>query len=186
MNTVKKLREKAGFTQVHLSEKTGLSLRTIQRLESSDRPPKGHSLLALSKVFDIEPSVLQEPLIVSHKEETSDKTAIQLINLATLAFFIFPFGNIFLPSIIWNKRKQSKTVDEAGRRIINFQILWSVTLCCLLCIIPFIEPPILASYPLILIALFIMIIVNLSVLLFTANSIHHNKFDFLDLPIRLF
>jgi len=185
MNTIKKLREKAGFTQAHLAEKTGLSLRTIQRLESSDKPPKGHSLLALSKAFNVEPVIFREDIAIPQSNETNDKISIQLINLSTLAFFLFPFGNIILSYIIWTKKRQSKTVDEAGKRIINFQILWSIILCFSLSISPFIEFLFLSSYPLIFVVLIFMIAVNLFVLLFTANSIHQNKFDFLDLPIRL-
>ena len=52
MNIVKEIRAKSGWTQAMLAEKTGLSLRTIQRLESSNTPPKGYSLEVLANVFN--------------------------------------------------------------------------------------------------------------------------------------
>ena len=51
MNIVKNKREQHGYTQDELANKTGLSLRTIQRLESSNKEPKGHSLTVISEIF---------------------------------------------------------------------------------------------------------------------------------------
>ena len=51
MSIIKNTREKSGFTQAELAKKTGLSLRTIQRLEASNKEPKGHSLKVLQSVL---------------------------------------------------------------------------------------------------------------------------------------
>ena len=60
MSIIKNIRKKSGFTQMELSEKSGLSLRTIQRFESKNKEPKGHTLTVLSEVFDMEPATLQD------------------------------------------------------------------------------------------------------------------------------
>ena len=44
-------REQKGFTQKTLAEATGLSLRTIQRLEAGNSEPKGHTLTVLAKAL---------------------------------------------------------------------------------------------------------------------------------------
>jgi len=139
MCIIKQIREKCGYTQIELAKKTGLSLRTIQRLESSNKEPKGHTLTVLSEVFNIEISVLQEKFLSIEQKKKSETTSIRLINLSVLAFLGIPFGNIILPVILWKRKRKSKLVDEFGRRIINFQILWSAILCLLLCIAPFIN-----------------------------------------------
>ena len=184
MNIIKKLRQKFGLTQVDLVEETGLSLRTIQRLERENKAPKGYSLKVLSAVFDIEPNLLHEQFLSTQKTFSSDLLSLKVINLSVLAFFGIPFGNMILPMIIWRKKRQSKLVDDAGRRIINFQIIWSVILCILLCISPFIDKTTQTSPPLILIVLFIAVVINLSVVVFTAISLHRNNLDFLNLPIQ--
>jgi len=186
MSIIKELRKKAGFTQMDLADKTGLSLRTIQRLETGTTTPKGHSLQVLSKVFDVETTLLQETALVETQAKETDKLSITLINLSTLAFFIIPFGNIILPFILWSKKRKSKLVDEIGRQIINFQLLWTITLCLLLCISPFINLALSFSFPLILIVLFIALGINLVVICTTALMIQRGKNDFLNLPIRLF
>ena len=184
MGIIKNLREKSGYTQSELAKKTGLSLRTIQRLESNNKEPKGHSLTMLSDVFDIEPSELKVQFQSIQQTKKSESTSIRLINLSVLALLCIPFGNIILPVILWRKKRKSKLVDEIGRRIINFQILWTVTLSILLCISPFININLFPDTPLILIVLFSALAINIIMVCITAIKLQHDNFDFLNLPIR--
>ena len=41
---IKELRKKKGLTQIELSERTGLTERTIQRIENHEVEPSKHSL----------------------------------------------------------------------------------------------------------------------------------------------
>lgn len=63
-NLVKKLRTAKNWSQEQLSEKAGLSLRTIQRLENGDNASI-ESVRALAEVFDIDPN----ELILSERDE---------------------------------------------------------------------------------------------------------------------
>ncbi len=184
MSIIKNIREKSGYTQLELAKKTGLSLRTIQRLESKNKEPKGHTLSVLSDVFEIKPSMLQEQFQSTEQSKASETTSIRLINLSVLSCIGIPFGNIILPLILWNKNRKSKFVDEVGRRIINFQIIWSVALCILLCISPFISRLFFPSTSLILIVLSVVYVFNIIIVCYTAIKLQQNKFDFLYLPIR--
>jgi transcriptional regulator with XRE-family HTH domain len=49
---IKELRRKKGLTQYDLSEKTGLSLRTIQRIENSENKPSVYSLRKIGEALD--------------------------------------------------------------------------------------------------------------------------------------
>ena len=49
---IKELRKKKGLTQLDLSEKSGLSLRTIQRIENSENKPSVYSLRKIGEVLD--------------------------------------------------------------------------------------------------------------------------------------
>lgn len=185
MSVLKNLREKSGYTQSMLAEKTGLSLRTIQRLESSDKAPKGHSLEVLARVFQLETSALQNRFLKVKEKQDVDKLSVKLINLSALGFFLFPFGNVILPLILWKRKSKSAWVKETGRKIVNFQILWTLTLCFLLSISSFLDKSPQSSFPLILIVLFVSLAVNLLVVILTAHAIHQDKINFLNLPIRL-
>ena len=184
MNIIKNIREKSGYTQLELSKKTGLSLRTIQRIESKNKEPKGHSLTVLSEVFDMEPSELQDQFKSIEQTKASETTSIRLINLSVLSFIGIPFGNIILPFILWRRNHKSKFIDEMGRRIVNFQIIFSVVLSILLCISPFIGRVFFSNTPIILIVLFLAYVVNIVIVCHTAIKLQRNNFDFLNLPIR--
>lgn len=185
MNPLKKLREEAGLTQTNLAEKTKLSLRTIQRLERANKAPKGYTLKALSEEFQLKPDTIQK--LFSSKEGTraSDKLSLKLINLSALGFFILPFGNLIVPFIVWRKKRGSELVDRVGRKILNFQIFWTLALCISLSISPFLDNNIWFSFPLILIVLFLAIMINLGFVIHTATQIEKDKFDFLNFSFQL-
>lgn len=184
MSIIKQTREQSGYTQIDLSEKTGLSLRTIQRLEASNKEPKGYTLKMLSDVFNIEPSVFQEKFFSAQQNNASEILSIKFINLSVLTFFVIPFGNIIFPLIMWRKKRQSKLVDKTGRKIINFQIIWSIALSFLLCISSFTKIFLFSYTPLILVVLFAAMAINIIVIGFTAILLQRNNLDFLNLPIK--
>ena len=49
---IKELRKKEGLTQLDLSEKSGLSLRTIQRIENNENKPSVYSLRMIGEVLN--------------------------------------------------------------------------------------------------------------------------------------
>ena len=184
LSIIKTIREKSGYTQSELAEKTGLSLRTIQRLESNNTKPKGHTLTVLTEVFNMESSVFQDQFKSIEQAKASETTSIRFINLSVLACLGIPFGNIIFPMILWRKNRESKLVDEIGRRIINFQIIWSATLCILLCISPFIGRVFFSNTPIILIVLFVVYAANIVIVCHTAIKLQRHNFDFLNVPLR--
>lgn len=186
MNVVKNARERFGFTQMELAEKSGLSLRTIQRAETNSSPPKGHTLKSLAAALDLNPAELQGKFVSAVEESDEDIASIQWINIATLGFFAFPLMNILIPYYLWRNKKSNSVVNESGRRIINFQILWTICLYLGLCISPFIDIETPGDMNLILLVLFGGILVNLFVMFRVANQIRKRNFDFLDLIIRVF
>lgn len=185
MNTIKKIREQQGYTQAILAERTGLSLRTIQRLEASNKPPKGHTLKMLSEVFGMPPSTLLVQFQNVEKNQTTEIDTIRFINLSILSFIGIPFGNIIFPFLLWRKNRQSKLVNEAGRRILNFQIIWWVVTATLLSLSPFLSYQFFSNASIIFYVLFISYAVNIVIVCMTAAKLKTNDYNFLNLPLRL-
>lgn len=185
MINVKTKREEMGLTQQELADKTNLSLRTIQRVESGATTPKGYTLRALAEVFEVEPSQLvSEPSLADIDVILQN---IKLINLSALSLLIVPFGNLIFPFIVWRKNKElDPIVDDAGRQIINFQILWSFGFYLLLVLSPFIQHFLGITIPLILIVLIIGIGINLYFIARTANCINNKNFKIFNPPLNLF
>lgn len=193
-NQIKILREQAGLTQSELAEKTGLSLRTIQRVESSDKPPKGHTLATLAAAFDMEPKALHERINTGSTAPTEqtkrrdsklDTHSMKLVNLGLLGMYLFPLGNVLLPLLIWKYRPKSALLDEAARKITNAQIIWTICFYVLLCLSPFAQRMLSLDIPLILVVLLLAVTSNLFLLGRTAYAIQQEDLGFLDLPLRL-
>jgi transcriptional regulator with XRE-family HTH domain len=51
---LKEIRTQKGFTQQQLADQTGITLRTIQRIEKGEVKPSLHSLNVLSRVLEVD------------------------------------------------------------------------------------------------------------------------------------
>ncbi len=164
---VKTLREAKNLTQTELAEKSGLSLRTIQRIESGNIP-KGFTLKAIAKALEIEPENLFS------KEENIQIRRAKLINLSALSGLIIPFGGIIFPAILTYKTQDS-TNRELGKSIICVQIILAVFVSVLLILSPFIQHWFSIRFPLFLIPLIAFIVIKLWIIIKNGISLNQNK-----------
>ncbi len=120
---VKELRKRNGVSQELLAENSGLSLRTVQRIENGETQPTGDSIKRLSSALNVTPNELIDWQIIE------DSKALLLLNLSQLCFIAFPLLGILIPLIIWTSKKDKiKDVDNVGKSILNFQISWTLIL----------------------------------------------------------
>lgn len=89
LDRIKNYRNQKGLSQEELAEKTGLSLRTIQRIENEESIPRGDSLQRLATVLEMNIEDLTE------KKFTEDsKEPLFAMNLGAFSFLLFPFFGI--------------------------------------------------------------------------------------------
>jgi len=120
---LKALRIKNGMSQEVLADESGLSLRTIQRIENGETNPTGDSLKRLSSALNVTPDELIDWAI---KE---DKAYLTFLNLSALTFLFFPMLGILVPFILWTSRKgKIKNINKLGKNLINFEITWTILL----------------------------------------------------------
>ncbi len=120
---VKDLRNRKGFSQEELAENTGLSLRTIQRIENGETEPRGDSLKRLANAFNVSPDEIVDWTV---REDTGFLTSL---NLSALSFILFPLLGIIVPLIIWiSKKDKIKDINNVAKNILNFQISWTMIL----------------------------------------------------------
>lgn len=183
-NKLRNQREKLGFTQAELAEKTNLSIRTIQRVESGETIPKGHTLNVLSEVLDLEKEELMMKTSFDEKLTSKRNLNLKLINLSALCFIGIPFGNLIFPFMIWNKNREDETVNEVGKRVLNFQIIWTFCTCLLLIISPFLQDYFPSDFTLILNVGLLAMLINLFVIIKTAIALNASEYDVLSLKLR--
>lgn len=164
-NKVKLLREEKNMTQNELAEKSGLSLRTIQRIEAGNIL-KGHTLKTIAKTLETD----SENLIF--KNENPEIERAKLINLSALSGLIVPFGSIVLPLILTYKTKDHLN-KEIGKQIVSVQIILSLLLSVIMIICPFVQKIFSVKVPLFIFPL--IIILSLKLLIVIVNGISLNK-----------
>lgn len=164
---VKTLREAKNLTQTELAEKSGLSLRTIQRIESGNTP-KGFTLKAIAKTLEIEPENLFS------KEENIQIDRAKLINLSALSGLIIPFGGIIFPAILTYKTQDS-TNRELGKSIICVQIILAFFVSVSLILSPFIQHWFSIQFPLFLVPLIAFIVIKLWIVIKNGISLNQNN-----------
>jgi transcriptional regulator with XRE-family HTH domain len=134
MSKLKSIREFQNLTQEELAEKSGISVRTIQRIETG-KAPKGYTLKVLAKALAIK----EQELIFEKPEkenleyiEEMDKTQetvlinftkLKLINLSSILFIVIPPFNIIIPLFLMFKLKQK---NSHTKQLISIQILWTI------------------------------------------------------------
>ena len=136
MSNLKTIRERQNLTQEEVAEQSGISVRTIQRIEAGTAP-KGHTLRALAKALAVEEKELLAGAISIEQESTTDELAgdseapapirypaVKLINLSSILFILLPPLNILVPLLLMFGMKQK---NELVRQIISVQILWTIT-----------------------------------------------------------
>lgn len=136
MSELKKIREQKNLTQEELAEKSGLSVRTIQRIEAGTEP-KGYTLKTLASTLDVSEKELLIPNILTEKTATEQSiiktakndsvsyTLIKIINLSSLPFCWFPIANFLPPLLIMLFTKER---SQIAKQIISLQIFLA-TIC---------------------------------------------------------
>ncbi|PMN72426.1 2TM domain-containing protein [Enterovibrio norvegicus] len=112
---IRKLRLQRGWSQEQLSEMSGLSVRTIQRIERGDKPGL-ESLKSLAAVFDVQVSDLQkepEPDMPADVKITEEETRVinqvreikgfysHLMTYALVIAGLFILNYMSSPEYIW-------------------------------------------------------------------------------------
>lgn len=122
---IRYLRNQKGFSQEQLSEITNLSLRTIQRTENNKSTPRGDTIIRLAQALQVTP----EELLETVDTENKNKGYLLLLNLSAASILFQPMLGILIPFIIWAIRKEkSEFINNTGKKIINFQITWVLSL----------------------------------------------------------
>lgn len=119
MSKLLALRQKLNLTQEEVFEKTGISVRTIQRIEAGTNPA-GYTLKALAKGLSIREDELLDK---EEKVFPEDSKWLKLINLSSLLVMFIPPLNIAAPLLIMYLKKQFTPVT---RRIVTIQIIWTL------------------------------------------------------------
>jgi transcriptional regulator with XRE-family HTH domain len=151
-----------------LATKSGISVRTIQRIESGITP-KGYTLESLCKTLGIS----KEDLLKENKEsEKINKQLIKYINLSSIILLIVPFGSIIMPLIFMRWKKEINTVTK---QIVSIQILWTLSFLIVTLFVAFLSKWFSFSKEIIPLVMLTLIIINLYIIIRNTAEIEKNN-----------
>ncbi|MBL4678075.1 MAG: helix-turn-helix transcriptional regulator [Mucilaginibacter sp.] len=128
MNKLLALREEAHLTQEELAEKSGISVRTIQRLEAG-QAPKGYTLKALAKALAVDDRIFSASAGLPRADHLK---WCKIMNLCALPLMLLPPLNVLIPlGIYFFKTRDAKL----GKTIVSLQIIWTLIAIFLLLVV---------------------------------------------------
>lgn len=139
---VKKLRNSQGISQEFLADESGLSIRTIQRIEKDETTPNGDTCRKLSDALKVSPNELMDWTLIEDIDflKKLNLSALPFLFLpllvillpvsmwhSNLSFVFFPLFGILVPTLMWvSKKDKVKDIDTVAKKLINFQITWII------------------------------------------------------------
>jgi transcriptional regulator with XRE-family HTH domain len=168
MSQLLKCREKLNLTQEELSSKSGISVRTIQRIESGIKP-KGYTLNQLSAALNISNDDL-----LKEKEPTEkiNKQLLKYINLSSILLVFIPFGSIIMPLIMMHWKKE---VNHFTKQIVSIQILWTLLFISVIVLVAFLVKLFSFSKEVIPLVMLALVMTNLFVIIRNTIEIEKNS-----------
>ncbi len=156
-------RRNKGLSQQQLADVSGVSARTIQRIESGkvEAHPATLKMLADSLEIGTEELMVNDPLPKSPEIRNEDKIKPFFHILASIGLF-FPVFNVILPGLLWFfKKDEDQVYDLEGKLVINFQITISLLLVPSILLMVFVFS---VGFPLVMIIYFyalVMCVINI-------------------------
>lgn len=182
MSQLKRIRELQNLTQEELSVKCGISVRTIQRIESG-KNPKGYTLRVLAKELNVEEIHLLTPETVDEidnfpenqpelnepeEEVLINYSLLKLINLSSIPFTVIPPLNIIVPLILMLILKQKNGLTK---QLISIQMIWTISAPIVFMLGIFLKP----GHNFTLILMILIAFPNIFIILRNAIEIDRNK-----------
>ncbi|MET6991182.1 helix-turn-helix domain-containing protein [Sediminicola arcticus] len=174
MSKLQEFRERLNLTQKELFEKSGISIRTIQRIEAGTAP-KGHTLKVLATTLGIAETEL---LNTKEKIGVMNYTLLKFINLSSLLGSVFPPVNILLPLLIMIIKKQFNPI---AKQIVSVQISITIASFIIFMVSALIKNWFSLGNEFTMIIMALLVLANVCVIIINTAGIDKNK----DLYIRL-
>lgn len=92
--------------------------------------PYPYSFRIDTSVLKTHPHIMENtppPVPATSNQPSADNSLAVVMHILGFAGFVFPFGNIVAPLILWLvKRSTSPLLDRTGKEVLNFQISFTI------------------------------------------------------------
>ena len=140
------------LSQQELAEKSGISIRTIQRIEKKNSAGSPYIIKSLCKALQVEVADIEfstpEPEIIEtnlhtkpehfdiNNEQYRIKRILKLVNFSSVSVLIFPLLSLIIPSLVYWKNRNYLRSNTAAQKIMSFQFIWTFSTMIVVFFIP--------------------------------------------------
>lgn len=170
-------RQKLGYSQEELSHISGVSLRTIQRIEKQSVQPRGYTRRVLAESLQMEHSTLSED-----PSSKASEAMVQTRTLNTLGLLVIllPLISCFIQIMFWKKNQSILKSHPSAKKIVSFQMVWIIILVFSLAAVHvltylFTGQSVYGHFPIRLVVYSILLIINVFIILHTAIQLNQNS-----------
>jgi len=179
MSRLLDLREKLNLTQEELSENSGVSVRTIQRIEAG-KEPRGYTLKTLAKALGVDQNeLLFEDIKVVDR---TNYTMLKIINLSSLPFTFIPFASILMPLVIMFFSKQFHPI---AKQIVSVQIMWTISSAVVFMLSALSKNLFPNGNKFVLAVMALIVLSNICIILINTAGLDKNKSLYIKLPFSM-
>jgi XRE family transcriptional regulator, regulator of sulfur utilization len=126
------------LSQDKLAENSGISIRTIQRIEEGKSVGSGYTINTLAKALNIKSTDLINLVSQNSVPISNNTTKLKILNLSAISMLLIPLANIVFPAYIYWKNRDNEKIKDIGSKIISFQIFWTLGTLLIAILIPII------------------------------------------------
>jgi transcriptional regulator with XRE-family HTH domain len=120
------LRGEKKMSQEELSEASGISVRTIQRIEKDEVTPRPYTVRKLLEALNVSLEALNAEAPDSSNSEVVESTKLNRFILSNFLVFLLPVIYLIILVAIWKKRKWSDRSDFLCKKVLSFQLIWII------------------------------------------------------------
>ncbi|MEL7248280.1 MAG: helix-turn-helix transcriptional regulator [Bacteroidota bacterium] len=158
-------RRSRGWSQEELSQQSGLSLRTIQRVERGEGQPRLHSLRVLAETLTLDLAKLTGERTLTDTPGAAAWQQLRRMQLVAMLVAIIPPLNVIFPLVMHKQFKLSGAALGLSQRILSWQIIWTSLLFLAMGIAPFISLQLtgqvnVGRFPLFLLVYMVALLIN--------------------------
>jgi DNA-binding XRE family transcriptional regulator len=116
---IKNLRTQNGLSQEALAELSGLSHRTIMRIEKEGKKPSGDSISRIAKALNVSSDYFFRL--------NTNPNYLLIMAFSPIVFIIYSPLSVIVPLIFWlSKNREIHGCDQIGKKIVKIQAIWFI------------------------------------------------------------
>ncbi|MEQ5790693.1 helix-turn-helix transcriptional regulator [Muricauda sp. NFXS6] len=130
------LRNMQKLSQEELSEMSGISVRTIQRIERGEVTPRPYTIRKLAEVLHTTLDEFNTEMVKETDSGLSSDAKLNRFFMANLLVLTFPIVFLLVPFVIWKNNDWSAESSLICKKVLSFQVIW----ICFTAIMVFLTP----------------------------------------------